>query len=138
MRRHDAGQHGVEPAIRRRVVGQDGLERAVIHRDIGVGIGLDEAMPREMLAAVGDPSTQQAVHQALGQQRDDTRIGMKSAVADHAAFAPVEVEHGRETEVDAARPQLRAEHVACCRRRIGRGHRTGALPAAAVAHPHLA
>jgi leucyl aminopeptidase len=49
------------------VVGQDGLEAALVHRHVHVAVGLDEAMPREVLAAVGHAGQQQAVHQALGQ-----------------------------------------------------------------------
>ena len=55
---------------------------------------------------------QQAVHQALGEHRDDARVAVEGAVADHAAAAVVEVEHRREAEVDAAGAQLGAEHVA--------------------------
>ena len=73
----------------------------------------------------------------LRQQRDDARVAVEGAVADHAAAAVVEVEHRREAEVDAAGAQLGAEHVA------GGGGgsiaRMAPVPrAAAVVHPHLA
>jgi len=64
-----------------------------------------------MLAAVGHTTLQQAVHQAFGQQRDDARVASKGAVANHAAFAVVEVQHRREAEVYAAGTQLGAQHV---------------------------
>ena len=63
---------------------------------------------------------------------------MERAVADHAAFAVVEIEHGREAEVDAAGAQLGGEHVAGGTRRLERAHRAGAAAGAGVVHPHLA
>ena len=66
---------------------------------------------------------------------------MESTVADHAAFAPVEVQHGREREVDAAGAQFAAQHIAGGRRRIHGIQRTAAfalLGALPVIHPHAA
>ena len=39
-------------------------------------------------------------------------LSMEGAVADHAALAPVEVQHRREREIDAAGAQLAAQHIA--------------------------
>ena len=99
------------------------LSAALVDRHLGVAVGLDEAVPGEVLAAVGHAGQQQAVHQALGQQRDDARVAVEGAVADHAAAAVVEVEHRREAEVDAAGAQLGAEHVAGGGGGIGGGQR---------------
>ncbi len=108
---HDAAERGVEPAVRRGVVGQDGFEAAVVDGDVGVGVGLDEAVAREMLAAVGDTGLQQAVHQAFSQQRHHTRVAAESAVADDAAFTVIQVEHGGEAEINARGAQLCAQHI---------------------------
>ena len=70
------------------------------------------AVPGEVFAAVAHARLQQAVHQTLGEHRDDARIAMEGAIADHAAAAVVEVEHRREAEVDAAGAQFAAKHVA--------------------------
>ncbi len=84
-----------------------------------MAVGPDMAVPRKVLAAVGHAGAQQTVHQALGQHRDDARIAVEGAVADHAAAAEIEIEHRRETQVDAAGAQLGAEHMADCGCRIG-------------------
>jgi hypothetical protein len=66
-----------------------------------------------MLAAVGHAGLQQAVHQALGQQRHHARVAVEGAVADHARRA-----HGRDRapgvklKVHAAGAQLAAQHEA--------------------------
>jgi hypothetical protein len=41
------------------------------------------AMTGKVLAAVADAAKQQAVVQALGQQRDHARIRMEGTIADH-------------------------------------------------------
>ena len=103
-----------------------------------MAVGADEAVAGEVLAAVVHARLQQALHQAAREHRDDARIAVEGAVADHAAAAVVEVEHRREAEVDAAGAQLGGEHVAGRARRLERAHRAGAAAAAAVVHPHLA
>jgi hypothetical protein len=49
--------------------------------------------PGKMLAAVGHARLQQAVHQALGQQATTRGSAVERAVTNHAAAAPVQVEH---------------------------------------------
>ena len=65
-----------------------------------------------MLAAIGHTGLQQAVHQAFGQHTHHARITRKSAVANHAAGAKVQVQHRREAEIHAASTQLRGKYVA--------------------------
>ena len=138
VRRHHARERPGEPFVGPRVVAQDALERAVVDRDLEVAVGAHEAMAGEVLAAVVHARLQQAEAEALRQQRDDARIAMERAIADHAARAVVEVEHRREAEVDAAGAQLGAEHMAGSARRLERAHRAGAAAAGTVVHPHLA
>ena len=97
-----------------------------------------------MLATVGHARLQQAVHQALGQQRHHARVAVEGAVADDAAarstglIRMVEVEHGREGKVHAAGAQFAGEHIARRGGRVGGGERAAALPRFAVLHPQLA
>ena len=103
-----------------------------------MAVGANEAVAGKVLAAVVHSGLQQAVHDAARQHRDDARIAVEGAVADHAAAAVVEVEHRREAQVDAAGAQLGGEHVAGRPRRFERAHGAGAGTAVAVVHPHLA
>ncbi len=119
-----------------------------------------------MLAAVGHARLQQAVHEALGQQRHHARVAVEGSVADDAAsgragppqafrapvggsqrlrwrgglIRPVEVQHGREAEVHATGAQLGAQHVARRRGGVGGAQRATAghgLGTLAVIHPHV-
>ena len=87
-------------------------------------------MSGKVLAAMRHAGLQQAVHQALGEQRDDAGIAVERAVADHAAGTEIEIEHRREAEVDAAGAQLGGQHEAAGGGGIGGAQR--------VAHPLLA
>lgn len=65
-----------------------------------------------MLAAVGHARERQPVVQALREQRDDARVAMERAIADHLRMPVVEIEHGREAHVDPAGAQLGGQDVA--------------------------
>ena len=130
MRRHHAGQAGRQPIVGLGIVGQNGLERALVHRHSDMAVGSDETVAREVLAAIGHAGLQQAVHQALGEQADDAGVAVESPVADHRAAAVGQVQHRREAQIDAAGPQLSAQHIAGSGRGIGRSHRIG--------HPQIA
>ena len=119
MRRHHTGQRGVEPVVGRGVIGQDGLEAALIDRDVGVRVGLDEAVARKMFAAVGHAALQQAVHQAFSEQGNHAWVAAKGTVADDAAFAIVQVQHRGKAEVNTAGAQLGAQNIAAGGSRIG-------------------
>ena len=87
-------------------------------------------MSGKVLAAMRHAGLQQAVHQALGEHRDDAGIAVERAVADHAAGTEIEIEHRREAEVDAAGAQLGGQHEAAGGGRVGGTQRVG--------HPLLA
>ncbi|MNV14471.1 hypothetical protein D3C71_1051570 [compost metagenome] len=81
------------------------------------------------------------MHEAFGQQRHHTRVTVKGTVADHTAFTPIEIENGGEREINPTGAQLRTQHVARRRGRIGGAQRAAArhgLGALAIVHPHLA
>ncbi len=130
MGRHHGGERGALPAVGCRVVGQDRFQAPVVHGDVDVRVGLHVAVSREMLAAVGHARQQQSVHQALGEHGHHARIAVERPVADHAAFAEVEVEHRREAVVHAAGAQLGGQHETGGRGGIGGGQ--------GVAHPQFA
>ncbi len=138
MRRHDAGQRAVEPAIRRRIVRQNSFQAALVDRDGGVRIGFHKTVARKMFAAIGHAALQQTVHQTLGQQAHHARVTGKSAVANHTAFAKIKVQYRREAEVHTAGAQLGAQHKAAGARRIGGLQGTSALAAFFVVQPHVA
>ena len=81
---------------------------------------------------------QQAVHEALGQQRSYTRVAVEGAVANHPTFAMVQVEHRGEAEIHAAGAQLGTQHITRSRSGIGGTQRAAAGAALAILHPHLA
>ncbi|MNK95359.1 hypothetical protein D3C87_1155930 [compost metagenome] len=122
VRRHDGCQRVAHPVIRPRVVGQNLVKSALIDWHGHVRIGLDEAMTREMLAAVAHAGQQQAVREMVGQHRYHPRIGVKRAVTDHGAAAMVEIEHRREAQVDVARAQFGRQHVAARNGDLGGRH----------------
>ncbi|KAI1697461.1 hypothetical protein Ddc_19680 [Ditylenchus destructor] len=94
------------------------------------------AVSREVLAATAHAGQREALHQALRQQADHARIRMEAARADHrAARLPglvlmVQVQHRRESEIDAAGAQLQRQHQAGRGGRLHGAHR--------VLHPQLA
>ena len=135
---HDAAERRPQPAVRRGVVGQNGFEAALVHGHGQMRIGLDKAVARKMFAAAAHAALQQAMGQALGQQADHARVTRKSAVANHAAGAVVQVQHRRKAEVHAAGPQLRAQHIAAGARRAHRIQRTGLAPCLGCGQPHVA
>lgn len=112
VRGHHGRQHAVQPAVGLGVVGQDGLEAAAVDGGVGVRIGTHEAVAGEVLAAVGHAGLQQALGEPAPQHGDHARVARKSAVADHAAAAVVQVEHGREAEIHATGTQLGTQHIA--------------------------
>jgi hypothetical protein len=65
-------------------------------------IGLDPAVTREMLAAGGHAGAVQAVDQRPGQLDDDRRVAWKERSPMTLLRPPVEVEHRRKRQVDAA------------------------------------
>ena len=128
--RHHGGQAGGQPLIGLGIVGQDRLERSAVHRHVHMAVGRHVAVAREVLAAVRHAGAQQAVHQALGQQRHHAGIAMEGTVTDHAAGAVVQIQHRREAQVHATGPQLGAQHITHGGGCIGGGH--------GIAHPLLA
>ena len=91
-------------------------------------VGLDRAVPREMLAAVAHTGLQQALHQAAGKQAHDTWVAGESAVANHATFAVVQIEHRGKAEIDTASAQLTGQHKASrCGRFAGLEHTRAGL-----------
>ncbi len=119
--RHHRGQRHAHPLVRPDVLVEDLFQRAFVDRHRDVRVGLDVAVPREMLAAVGHAGQQQAMGQMAGEHRHHARIGVERAIADHAAAAIVEVEHRRERQVDIAGAQLGRQHIAAGHRGAGRG-----------------
>ena len=113
MRGHHAGQLAPEPvAVRGDVLGPDRIELAFIDRDLDVRVGFGIAVTRKMLADATHARLRHAGHERLRERRDDERVAVESPVADDAAATVVEVEHRRETQIDAVREQLGGEHVA--------------------------
>ena len=95
----------------------------------------------KVFAAVAHARLQQPVHHALGQRGHHARVAVEAAVANHGAFAVVQIQHRREAEVHAAGAQLAAQHITGRRGRIHGVHGTAAFAALftlAVIHPHLA
>ena len=78
MRRHDAGERAGQPLVGPRVVVEDVLQRPIVDRDIEVAVGDDEAMPGEVLAAAVHAGLQQAMDEALRQQRDHAGVKLRS------------------------------------------------------------
>ncbi|KAF4531235.1 hypothetical protein B566_EDAN019293 [Ephemera danica] len=93
------------------VPGQQRLQAAVIHGNLGVAVGLHEPVPREVLAAMRHAGLQQAMADALGQQRGDAGIAVKGAVANDAGTPMVQIKHRREAQIDTAGAQLGGQHI---------------------------
>ena len=137
VRRHDAAQRGIKPAIRGRIICQDRLQTAPVHRHVGVRIGFCKPVTRKMLAAIGHAALQQTLHQAPGQQADDSRVTRKRTVADDAAVPVVQIEDRCEAQVDPAGAQLRSQDKTASGGRIAGLHGAGPLTAPAILQPHL-
>ena len=71
-------------------------------------IGADVSVTRKMFAYARHAGRFQSEMQRLGQQRTSLGITMKGAIADHPAFAIVEVKNRRKTEVQAVRSKFGA------------------------------
>jgi hypothetical protein len=107
VRRHDAVE--LEAAVGRR--GQAPFRLADARRPAGdVRIRLDPAVAGEVLATGGHAGAAQAFDQraASSTTRPDR---VEGTIADDAAAAPVEIEHRREGQIDAAGAQLGGEQV---------------------------
>ena len=103
-----------------------------------MGIGFDETVAGEMFAAIVHAADVQAVHQALGQEAHHTRVAPEGAVANHAAFAVIKVEHRGETQIDTTGAQLRPQDVTASGGGVGGAHGARALACLFVIQPHLA
>ncbi len=88
------------------------------HRDVGVRLGV--AMPREVLADRPHAGLREALHNARAERADRGGVEVQRAVTDDRAAAIVEVEHGREAEVDAVRGELRSDDIGDGPRRVAR------------------
>ena len=75
-------------------------------------IGDDRAVAGEMLGGRRHAGGAHALHAGDGEARDGLRVAVIGAVADHLAHAVVEVDAGREAQVDADRAQLGGEQPA--------------------------
>ena len=75
------------------------------------------AVARKVFAAVPQASLIHALNQALGQQTDHAWVVRKRPLANDAAAAIVQVQHGGKAHVHAAGAQLRAHHIAAGQRR---------------------
>ena len=82
-------------------------------------------MPREMFAAIGHARLQQTMHEVLRQYRHDLGVAVKRPVANHAALAMVQIEHGGEAHVDTTGAQLSAKHKATSGGRFARFQGSG-------------
>ena len=120
MRGHHAGQRGVKPFVRRSVVRQNRLEAAFVNRHVSVGISLDKTVARKMFAAIHHAGLQQTMHHTFGQQGHHTRVAAQGTVANDAAFAKIQIEHGCKAEVDTAASQLGCQHITASGGGIGR------------------
>lgn len=63
-----------------------------------------------MLAHGGHPSAGEAFDELRGKGAHRVRVVMECAVPDHGAGAVVEIEHGREAEIQPVRAQFRGDH----------------------------
>ena len=107
------------------------LERT--RRSIGqldVRVGGDEAVPGKVLADCRHAAARKPRCKRRRQMRDRVRVAVKRAIADDRARAVIEVEHGREAEIDAVRGELALR--TCARSASPRAPRRD------VAVPHLA
>src|SRR5258706_6559462 len=102
-------------------------QTAFVASNIMVRIRPEIAMPRKRLAAIGHSRLAQAAHQRACERGNDMRLAMKGTIANDTAFSPIEVEHRRETEVDAVGCQFRPHYVSTIQRRFQR-IRFAALP----------
>ena len=134
MCRHHSRERADQPVVGAGILCKDRLEAASIDRDRDVRIGPDETVSREMLAAIGHAGLKQPMHQTPAEHRHDAWVAMKAAVADHAAFAVVQVEHGCKTEIDSARPEFGRQNVPAGHRRLGRPERIRLAHLAERAH----
>ena len=131
MRGHDR----FEPALDQRGEGhevgsRDVGKRARIDGHLGVRVGGDESVPRKVLADCRHAGRTQAAMQCRRQMRDGVRIAVKRAIADDRARTVIDVEHGREAEIDPVRGELARERTPEPRRLARR--------AGNIAVPHLA
>ena len=55
-----------------------------------------------MLAAGGYTGMMQAINQRASELNDNLRVAVKGTVANHAAVPPVEIEHRRAGQINAA------------------------------------
>ena len=76
----------------------------------GMAVGLGPAVPREVLAAGGHAAPAKPADERGGMRRHELGRRAEAARADHGRAAVVDVEHGREGEVDAAGAKLGGKH----------------------------
>ena len=87
-------------------------QRPFIHRQRRVRVGGHRAMPGKVFAGGGHAGLGHAVHGGVRQVRHRLRVGMKRPVADHLAYAAVEIEHRRKAEIHAHGAQLGGQEPA--------------------------
>ena len=135
MRRHDPGQAGLERRpIGRDVLLQDFGKASSVFGDAHVRVGDGKAVTGEMLAHRRHAGVGEALHDGRREGADSVRVEMQRAVADHRARPVVEVQHRREAEIDAVRPELRTDDVGRAARRLLRERLVAVPQAPQVAH----
>ena len=105
MGRHDAVQTRCQGLERHQVVLQL-FPGARVFRQLQMRIRRHMAVAGKVFAGGGHACAGHAVDKGAGQFGDRQRIGVKAAVADHAAGAEIQVQHRRETDVDVVGAQF--------------------------------
>ena len=101
-----------QPLVWSGVLLQNAREGSRIGRNFVVGIGRHGTMAREVFAAGSHASQTQTLTQGACQHGDYPGITVEGSIADDAANAVIEIEHGGEAEIDSAGAQLGREHIA--------------------------
>ncbi len=135
MRRHDAGQALVGQALERDAIElEDVLAVARIDRALVVRVRCDAAVSREMLADGRHAGLPHATHDRRAEPRDRVGVVVEGAVADNRADIAAQIQHRRETQVDADGEQFRRQQPAD-RPRLGFGG-VGVFVEALAETPH--
>ena len=110
MGRHHGSQQCSHRGIGNFIVGSDIGQRSVVNRKFDVGVCCCIAVSGKVLAAAGHTGLSHAANHCRSKNAHNTRIAMKSTIADDGALTIVQIQAGREGKVDAAGSQFRSHH----------------------------
>ena len=85
------------------VIAFDVLVGAVVDRNFVVRIAAHKAVAGEMLADPAHPRRGKTGDQFPRQFSHDKRVAMEGSIPDHRAFAIIQIQHRRETEIHRMR-----------------------------------